>query len=83
MIPRRIFGALCLALVCQGCSIMAAKKIIDKLEEPSAPVYNITYECPAMMPQTVLETVREYIIIDAEMDRHFETCDLEVDCFRP
>ena len=83
MIHRRIFGALCLALVCQGCSIMAAKKIIDKLEEPSAPGYNITYECPAMMPEKVLETVREYIIIDAEMDRHFETCDLEVDCFRP
>lgn len=83
MILPRILGTLCIALVCQGCSIMAAKKIVEKLEEPSAPVYNITYECPAMMPETVLETVREYIIIDAEMDRHFETCDLEVDCFRP
>ena len=83
MTSPRILGVLCLALVCSGCSLMAAKKIIDKLEEPSAPVYNITYECPAMMPETVLETVREYIIIDAEMDRHFETCDLEVDCFRP
>jgi len=51
---------------------MTAKRIVEKLQEPSAPIYNITYECPAMMPQTVLETVREYIIIDAEMDRHFE-----------
>jgi len=90
MTSPRILGVLCLALVCSGCSLVALKKVIDSAQsdpEPPQreprPVFNITYNCPATMPETVLKTIREYIIIDAQMEKHFETCDLEVDCFRP
>lgn len=76
----RILGLL-MALACSGCSLIAAKKILDATRP--APVYNVTYQCPALIADRAKEEIRQAVMQELMMDRYFEDCDIDVDCYRP
>ena len=73
--------SLLVALACSGCSVIAAKKILDATRP--APVYNVTYQCPALIADRAKEEIRQAVMQELMMDRYFEDCDIDVDCYRP
>ena len=76
----RILGLL-MALACSGCSLIAAKKVMEFVKP--APVYNVTYQCPALIADRAKEEIRQAVMQELMMDRYFEDCDIDVDCYRP